>query len=67
MTIETNLCSECQSEYFSKASQMMDLCPNCAHHLYGYENCLHQMENGRCLYCFWDGSNSAYIQNKINN
>lgn len=66
MAIEIARCSECQSEYFVKSSQMMNLCPNCAHYLYGYENCPHQMENGKCLHCFWDGNYSTYIQNLIN-
>jgi predicted nucleic acid-binding Zn-ribbon protein len=34
-------CDECGSRYFAEASRMTALCPECAHHLYGYENCDH--------------------------
>lgn len=41
---------------------MSRLCPECASILYGYENCSHHFENGRCLNCFWNGNVSEYIQ-----
>lgn len=44
------------------SSNMMALCPECAHYLYGYPNCCHRFENGRCVYCHWNGSESAYIK-----
>ena len=40
----------------------MALCPECAHILYGYPNCGHVFKNGRCIYCYWDGSRSKYIE-----
>jgi hypothetical protein len=40
---------------------MASLCPECAHHFYGYANCDHRFESGRCLACGWDGSRSDYI------
>ena len=40
----------------------MELCPECAHILYGYQNCPHHFQNGRCVNCYWDGSKSEYIK-----
>jgi predicted RNA-binding Zn-ribbon protein involved in translation (DUF1610 family) len=41
---------------------MASLCPECAHHLYGHENCRHVLEKGRCIHCYWDGSISEYVK-----
>jgi len=60
------ICDECGSEYFQSASKMEALCPECSHFLYGYENCIHNFKNGRCLNCFWDGSASDYIKHLKN-
>ncbi|WP_235622809.1 hypothetical protein [Enterocloster bolteae] len=38
---ELALCDECGSLFFKGSSQMMGLCPECAHILYGYPNCAH--------------------------
>ena len=57
----THICDECGSEYFPSTSPMVRLCPNCAHYLYGYENCVHEFVEGRCRKCRWDGSTSAYV------
>ena len=54
------ICAECGSVFLRSASKMAGLCPECAHILYGYENCPHQFENGRCIHCLWDGSRSAF-------
>lgn len=40
------ICDECQSQYKAETSKMENLCPECSHLLYGYENCRHQFENG---------------------
>ena len=48
--------------FFKGSSQMMGLCPECAHILYGYPNCGHHFQDGRCVNCYWDGSKSAYIK-----
>jgi hypothetical protein len=56
------ICDECGSEYYRNTSKMASLCPECSHILYGYENCNHYFENGRCLKCFWDSSVSDYIK-----
>ena len=56
-----NTCDECNSQYYSDTSEMSSLCPECSHFLYGYKNCEHQFENGRCLKCFWNGNQSEYI------
>ena len=55
-------CDECESLYFSEASQMMSLCPECSHLLYDYPNCQHKFENGSCVNCGWDGSRSEYLK-----
>lgn len=63
MTPENQLkqCDECGSLYYADASEMMSLCPECAHHLHGYEKCEHEFVDGRCVKCYWDGSVSAFI------
>ncbi len=60
-----NICDECYSEYYKDSSQMDALCPNCAFILYGYPNCQHKFENGRCIKCFWNGKTSLYIKNLL--
>gem|GEM_PF-652655 len=57
-----NTCDECISEYYPDTSQMTNLCPECAHVLYGYENCEHEFANERCIKCFWNGKASDYIK-----
>ena len=59
---ELAVCDECGSLFFKGSSQMMGLCPECAHILYGYPNCAHHFQNGRCVNCYWDGSKSVYIK-----
>ena len=59
------VCDECGSKYYESKSNMVALCPECAHILYGYENCNHKFINGRCVFCFWDGSRSEYIESLI--
>ncbi len=56
-----NTCDGCGSSYFADASRMSGLCPECAHWLYGYDNCRHQMLDGRCTHCHWDGSRSDHV------
>lgn len=58
------ICDECGSRFMKSASKMASLCPECAHLLYGYENCAHVFENGVCVKCLWDGSRSELV-NKI--
>ena len=58
-------CNECGSAYFVDASKTSALCPECAHHLYGYPNCSHNWVNGHCSLCGWDGSRSEYIRKVI--
>ena len=55
------VCDECRSEYYTETSKMSSLCPNCSHLLYGYINCPHQFDNGRCLKCFWNGATSSFL------
>ena len=66
MKKETIVCSECESEFFKEASEMKGLCPECAHYLYGYQNCVHQFINDRCIKCYWNGCSTDYI-NKLKN
>ena len=56
------VCNECGSRFLKSSSKMEALCPECAHVLYGYPNCNHAFENGRCIHCYWDGSRSTYIK-----
>ena len=56
------VCDECGSEYLASTSKMASLCPECAHVLYGYENCNHVFKDGKCTLCLWDGSRSEYIR-----
>ena len=49
---ELAVCDECGSLFFKGSSQMMGLCPECAHVLYGYPNCPHRFLNGRCVSCY---------------
>jgi predicted RNA-binding Zn-ribbon protein involved in translation (DUF1610 family) len=55
-------CSECESEYFTDRSEMAGLCPECSHKLYDYKNCDHELKNGRCSKCYWDGTQSEYFR-----
>ena len=61
MNREVKICDECESQYFSDTSQMAKLCPECSHYLYGYENCIHVFENGRCTKCNWNGNTTKFI------
>ena len=55
-------CDECGSTYIASASRMTALCPECAFRLYGYDNCIHRFQSGRCIKCGWDGSVSEYLR-----
>jgi uncharacterized protein with PIN domain len=59
------ICSECKSEFYLATSEMKNLCTECACYLYGYKNCDHQFENGRCVKCFWNGNHSYYVKIKF--
>ncbi len=62
MELEKNRCDECGSLYYLSSSKMKNLCPECASVLYGYPNCKHVFENGRCINCYWDGSQSEFVK-----
>lgn len=62
MEIEIKSCEECKSDYFSKSSEMLHLCPECSHILYGYENCNHVFQNNRCINCYWNGNTTKYLE-----
>ena len=55
-------CCECGSLYYKETSKMKELCPECSHHLYGYKKCDHKFKNGRCKYCYWDGSTTTFTK-----
>lgn len=56
-------CDECRSGYFATASMMGNLCPECAHWIYGYTNCAHAfVDGGHCVKCGWDKSTSPFIE-----
>jgi len=63
MKREIKICNECKSKYYLDSSEMMNLCPDCSHYLYEYENCDHIFENGRCVNCYWNGISSEYVLN----
>ncbi|MCP4120206.1 MAG: hypothetical protein GY751_00445 [Bacteroidetes bacterium] len=56
------ICIECGSKYYMNSSEMAELCPECAHYLYGKKNCDHQFNFNRCVRCFWDGSVSKQVR-----
>ncbi len=56
------ICDECSSEFVLAKSKMSSLCPNCAHIIYGYDNCNHIFKNGKCILCLWNGNESDYIK-----
>jgi predicted RNA-binding Zn-ribbon protein involved in translation (DUF1610 family) len=62
--LEKSTCAECGSEYYTQMSALAELCPNCAHHLYGHQNCDHEFKNDRCEKCYWDGSVSDFIKDR---
>jgi uncharacterized protein YhfF len=57
----TATCDECGSAFYSIASKMPAICPECAHYLYGYENCAHEFRDGRCMHCHWNGRSSTHV------
>lgn len=63
---ELNNCDECESEYYKESSEMIGLCPDCSHKLYGFPNCEHKFENGKCVKCGWNGMTSEYLKNREN-
>ena len=62
MERKIEICTECKSEYFAETSEMMQLCPDCSHYLYGYDNCKHEFKNKRCVKCYWNGESSDYLK-----
>jgi predicted RNA-binding Zn-ribbon protein involved in translation (DUF1610 family) len=54
-------CDECGSPFYVSASAMASLCPECAHCLYGFPPCAHELVAGRCVTCGWNGAESAFI------
>ncbi len=59
------ICDECGSKFLKSSSEMSSLCPECAHILYGYENCDHVFKHGKCVKCLWNGKHSKYIKKLI--
>ena len=56
------VCDECGSPFVAEASTMVNLCPECAHRLYGKPPCAHTFADGRCTHCGWNGAVSAYLK-----
>jgi hypothetical protein len=54
-------CDECGGDYLTASSQMWQLCPECAHYLYGYPLCDHVFVESHCSKCGWSGTRSDYI------
>ncbi len=59
---ETKICVECESKYIINSSKMTELCPNCAHELYGYPNCKHEFKDRKCIKCGWNGKRSEFLK-----
>ena len=49
---ELAICDECGSLFFKGSSQMMGLCPECAHVLYGNGQ-IHRFAAGEFSNCVW--------------
>jgi predicted RNA-binding Zn-ribbon protein involved in translation (DUF1610 family) len=64
MKRETRICDECESDYYKDSSEMISLCPDCSNKLYGYPNCQHQFDDGKCTNCGWNGISSDYLKNR---
>ena len=64
MKNDISICTECESEYFTRSSKMIGLCVECSHQLYKYENCEHEFENDRCVKCYWNGNVSEYLKKR---
>lgn len=58
-------CDECGSRFISDTSIYRAVCAECAHHIYGWPQCAHQVDEGRCRVCGWDGSRSKYVAGLI--
>lgn len=54
------ICDECDIPYFEHSSKMARLCPHCAHILYGYPDCEHIFENGKCIKCLFQQNEQEY-------
>jgi len=54
-------CDECGSPSIRVQHSMSGLCRECAHWLYGKPKCDHEIVDGACRHCGWDGSSSRYI------
>lgn len=61
MDVGIKTCVECESDYYATLSQMAELCPECAHILYGGDNCPHEFKDRRCVKCYWDMANIQII------
>lgn len=62
---EWGRCDECRSRYIASTSKMPYLCPECSSLLYGFENCEHEFEEGRCKLCGWNGRRSRYTKGRL--
>jgi hypothetical protein len=62
---EVKRCDECRSDYFADSAKIGHLCPECAHHLYGYPTCAHNFLADRCVSCGWDGSRSTFVKERL--
>lgn len=62
-SVDIAICDECGSKFLKSSSEMQNLCSECANLLYDYTACRHIFKDGKCIYCFWDGSKSEYIRN----
>jgi hypothetical protein len=45
---EVRRCDECGNDHFASTSRMSRLCPECAHWLYGYQRCVHDLTDNLC-------------------
>ncbi|MFC4805188.1 hypothetical protein [Filifactor villosus] len=58
---KVKICDECSRTYFEYSSKMAQLCPHCAHILYGYPDCGHVFEAYRCVKCLYHHNKEEYI------
>lgn len=64
MKSKIRTCTERHSYYLTTVSKMRNLCTECSHQIYGYDNCEHEFKDGKYIKCLWNGGSSNYLKKK---